>query len=245
MRAMMNISKYQGWVLIALVVFFGFHLTKIINDRSRYISTNGVAFRCVEADLAVWVLTCENETDDVKDIMEKRQNDKEAIFKFLRDRGISESDIKVLPAHVENIQQNNHDNKKYKVVDSYEIKSRDPYIIEKAIGEAIILSQEGVIIPGDQYSSPVRYIYNDIAKLRLDLIGEALADAQKRADRISEASHTKIKTLRNFTSGYFSIVAEDALGHDDSYSRGEYKAIKKFVRVVVHCNYDIESSIFW
>lgn len=210
-----------------------------IKTRDSFISTNGLSTRIVESDLAQMRITISNETNNVKEIQYKRQQDIKTVMEFLEGKGITKDNVTNTDCSIEDMLRwtdNIKDKKKYKISDNIYIKSNNVYLI-KEISQ--ILSSEfmenGIVIDIN-----VTYLYKGLDALRIDMIKEATEDSQTRARHIAEASDMTLTGLRNLHTGKFSIAAEDSSATNDSdYTEGQ-NSINKRVRVVVHGTFNVK-----
>ena len=72
------------------------------------------------------------------------------------------------------------------------------------------------------------------------MLQEAAKDSETRAQKIAETFGAKIIGLRNFTSGKFSISAEDAAVTSDNEWYEEY-SLNKRLRVVVTGTFNLQT----
>ncbi|MDR0630833.1 MAG: SIMPL domain-containing protein [Holosporales bacterium] len=241
----MNIdNKILTIIAIAILSFFGWQCTNFVLNHNRYIETRGVSVKTVKSDSAIWSITIYNETDDLRNIQEKRSAEKHAVLRFLSEQGVTEKEctIETKSDIEDNYDKYKYsssgkptDQKKYTIHDVITIKTNKVDEINKISSGIMVLANKGIVI-----RTAIRYYYHDIGKLRIDMIKEAAIDARDRADHIAKVSETKVIRMRNISINNFSITsAEISDTKDYDYYDNEEHAIMKKIRVVVRGTFDI------
>lgn len=224
---------------IGLFSFIGYKATEVYRNNNSFIATKGVSDRIVLSDEAVLSLEIYNDADLPKEVAEKRKQDKETVLKFLKENSVEDSEIREISCHISQRYRDKDtakDVKKYKIYDKVVVKSNQPKKIEKLIEKISNLLDAGLYIESD-----VEYFYKNIGDLRIEMIEEAAKDSMNRANRIADIAGVRIKGVKNFSTGVFSISSESSSVQNDSdYSWDVNRSLKKRIRVVVHGSYGIE-----
>lgn len=225
-----------GSVALAVLAFsvVGFKAVEVVKDMRSYISTNGLSDRIVDSDEVGLIVSIRNDADVLKDISEKRAKEKATVINFLKQNGIQDSEIDRVYCDIEeNYRYYKEDEKKkYKVMDKISIQSPRVEDIKNLAGDLSKLIDEGICVCFD-----ITFYYKDMDKLRIEMLEEATKDSMNRAERIAKISGNRIQSVRNVSTGAFSITsAESSYTSTDEWSAE--RALKKRVRVVVHGIYN-------
>jgi hypothetical protein len=202
-------------VIIMCGVWVVWITTSFFKDTS--INTDGIAMRNVPADSATWTISIKNETDNIKDIYEKRKADRAAVKEFLKNRGlieaISTEDFEIRDVLESGIltQPNTQAfkryieaRKRYIVTDIICLKSEDVGSIGKASSD-ISLDPAMLDI---HVESDVKYARQDLSKILVELTEEAGRDARLKADKMAAAAGCRVRRVEGIRTNDISIVAD-------------------------------------
>ncbi|MDR2075300.1 MAG: SIMPL domain-containing protein [Holosporales bacterium] len=234
-------GKYVIYLLgIAAFLFIGYKAVEVVDKSKFYISTNGLSDKIVKADYAKWSISIVDETNSLKDTQEKRKSDKKIVVDFLKKCGFKESEISEGGVRIEDqlrwsSEGEKNSKKKYSITDYFFVQTPNVDLVEKSATKISQLMDQNIRIENNR----VKYLYKDFEKLRIEMIEEAAKDSRNRADHIAKTSKRKIIGMRNFSTGRFSILAEDTSAESDRGWESESSIIKR-VRVIVSASYDIE-----
>ena len=87
-----------------------------------------------------------------------------------------------------------------------------------------------------------QYLLSNLETIKRDLIAQATADAQVRAEEFAKSGNTKVGMMRSASQGAFNILSATSADNDDSDYGGTYNkdTIDKKVRLVVTIEYGID-----
>ncbi|MDR2667100.1 MAG: SIMPL domain-containing protein [Holosporales bacterium] len=240
----MKSLKY--WIyLLGVLVFgaIGYRGVSVIEDfldRAPCISVNGLSDRIIMSDVAKWTISIINDADSLKEIQEKRKSDKTAVGNLLLQLGFSNEEIKEGTTSVVdqlNDMKRDEGKKKYRIVDTITMESRNVELVEKSISEVSKLVDDGIRAEGS-----VSYHCKNLDEIRVSMIEEATKDAINRAERIANSSNVTLSKLRNISTGTFTMFPEDASSERDYSSWDESeRTARKRIRVVAHATFDLKS----
>ena len=123
----------------------------------------------------------------------------------------------------------------YKLSQRLEIRSNevDRYAkLSQAITELI---NEGIPLT----SEPPEYLYNELSKLRVEMIAEATKDAKARAEAITKTTGNRVGGVRGADTGVFQIAPRNstAVSNGGSY---DTSSIEKDITAVVSVKFGID-----
>ncbi|HCJ58184.1 SIMPL domain-containing protein [Lutispora sp.] len=237
------------WSLIAVILALGIILSSTIVTNGiikmkagdKTITVTGSAKKQIKSDLVTWRGSFSAQSAQTADAYAKLKLDLEKVKKHLVSKGIDEKDIIISsistnPYYVV-LPNGMYSNEiaSYRLEQRVEITSSDVEKITAISREATDLINEGV----EFQSYPPEYYYTKIADLKVDMLGEATADAKNRAMQIADGTGSKIGTLRSARVGVFQITPLYSTEVSD-YGINDTSTIDKEITAVVTCNFEIE-----
>lgn len=230
-----------GWVLGAQI--------KATRLGDRYVSVKGLVERQVKSDQAVWSIGYKQAGDELSAVYSKTENDKKAILEFLKQEGLSSSDIQIGIPHVVDTQANEYGNgsrapHRFIVEQEIIVNTNQVDKVAAAAQKTVSLLQKGIILNNDHGQGLV-YKFSGLNTIKPDMITEATRNARAAADRFALDSGSKVGSIRQANQGVFSILAadpengfsEDGVGGS---SAGSDSSLMKTVRVVTSVQYYLE-----
>ncbi len=206
-----------GLILTALILG-GFYAKKYSANDSIYVV--GLSERSFTSDLIVWSGSFSTSAPDLKDAYASLGQNRELVKRFWVDNGIPEADVVFSAVDIQREYETYWENERsrsvfkgYRLSQSVSIESSNVDQVEKLARQVTELINQGVEI----YSDQPQYFYTKLAELKLEMIGEASADARTRAERIAQESKTALGHLKMADMGVFQIVAENS---SEEYSWG-------------------------
>ncbi len=181
------------------------------------LTTTGSAKVEVKSDLAKWRINFSRTVteDDMKSGVREMESDLNTIKDFLKDNGISESEYSVSTMNSGKIYEYEKSGSKgpdrYTFNQSVEVKSNDIAKIKAVANNTKPLFESGILVnPG----SP-EYYYTPLSEKRIELIGEAVKDARKRAEMIAGSDNSKVGSLRSSSIGVTQVLAPNSVDISD------------------------------
>ncbi|MBD5233791.1 MAG: SIMPL domain-containing protein [Bacteroidales bacterium] len=231
-------SNIIAAALIAVgIMVLGFALKGGIDrfaDRDRVVTVRGLCEKEVQANKVTWPIVTKEMGNDLGSIYNNIQASNTAILKFLKDNGISDSEIAVNPPEVydrladsygsdQNLQY------RYKVTNVVVVTSAQVEKVRELIRKQTDLLRQGIAIVAGDYNYRTSYEYTGLNSIKPEMIAEATAAARTAADKFAKDSESKLGKIKTATQGQFSI--------DD---RDQYTPNIKTVRVVTYITYYLE-----
>lgn len=197
--------------LIALGLFIGKGLTRIANQE-QYVTVKGLAEREVLANKAVWPLPYKCVSNDMQQLYDDIEKNKDIILSFLKEGGITDSEIIIsAPAVTDRLAQSYiPDNVKFRYQAEAVITVISPQV-EKVIelmGKQIELMKDGVII-SNEYNYQTQFEYTALNDIKPAMVEEATRNARAVAQKFAEDSDCKLGIIKQATQGQFSITSDE------------------------------------
>ena len=214
---------------------------KEIKTGEQIITVKGYAEKDITSDLGVWTGYVSVTSYDLVSGYERLQNDVRVLLKYLKDKDVSDSNIKLgAISNYKNFQYTADGRRTNNVIGytlerSVTVTSDDVKLIEKLASESTSLIQRGLQIT----SSAPQYFYTKLNDLKIEMLGRATRDAKARAKVIAESSGNQVGLIKTARQGVFQITARHSADISDW---GEYdlSAIDKTIKAVVTAGFVIK-----
>jgi hypothetical protein len=174
------------------------------------VTVKGYAERRLESDFALWSATVTTRGKEVSVAADQMDKDTRAVTDFLIAQGIPKEDILVSDLTTTALSKSTQGEEAgvgeldgYKLDRTIQVTSTDVDSISKLTGSAPVLLRNGIEVS----FNPTAYYCTKLADLKVTMLGEAVQDAQRRAEEIAGKSGRKIGGLRSANQGVFQITA--------------------------------------
>ena len=123
----------------------------------------------------------------------------------------------------------------YKLSQRLEIRSNQVDRYAKLSRQINELINEGIPLT----SEPPEYLYNELSKLRIEMIAEATKDAKARAESIAKSTGNRVGGVRSADTGVFQLTPRNstAVSNGGSY---DTSSIEKDITAVVSVKFGID-----
>lgn len=204
-----SIAIVTGLALLGFFVSKG--LTKIANQE-QYVTVKGLAERDVLANKVVWPLPYKCVSNNMQQLYEDIEKNRNIILSFIKGSGITDEEIIIsAPAVTDRLAQSYiPDNIKFRYQAEAVITVISPQV-EKVIelmGKQIELMKDGVII-SDEYNYHPQFEYTALNDIKPAMVEEATRNARAVAQKFAEDSDCKLGNIRQATQGQFSITSDE------------------------------------
>jgi hypothetical protein len=122
----------------------------------------------------------------------------------------------------------------YRLTQRVKISSKEVDKIAALVNRSNDLINEGIPIISD----PPQYLYTDLAKLRVEMVAEAVRDAQNRAQSIAQATNSRVGKVRNVNTGVFQITSRFSTDVSD-YGIYDTSSKEKDITAVVSVSFGL------
>lgn len=226
-----------GIIVAALIIAWGFGN---IQDNSETITVKGYAEKLIKSDYAVWRITINARTFTLAETYSLLVRNKKRIKEFLLQNGF-END-KITESSLNNFTLYDYSNtgdqigvKGYQMSQDLSVTSKDLDKIKNLSLSINNLLSEGI----DFVSNPPEYYISDIGKYKIEMLGEALRDAQARAQAIAGSVGNKVGGLKSARQGIFQITAPNSTEISD-WGINDVSSIEKSIKSVVDATFYIK-----
>jgi len=208
-----------------------------IKEADNVLSVTGSAKQPVTADAVKWnsSFTRTVLASNLKSGYAQMKNDEAAVFKFLKDNGIVDSEITISPV---SMQKQYYSDKnapdEYMLVQNVLIQSADIEKIKNLSKSTQAVIDQGVIFSA--YSP--EYYYTKLPEMRVSLLPEAMKDAQTRAESIAKSTGKKVGNLKSASMGVVQVLQPNSVDISD-YGNYDTSTIEKEIMITVKASFSL------
>lgn len=229
MKITMAVVVALGLLALGLCIRSGL---RAIPDSQRTVDVRGLATREVPANRVTWPIVFKQVGNDLPTVYEQVSSTNDAIVKYLKDNGISDSDISISAPSMTDLTTDRYNTQpipyNYSVQSVVTVSSDKVDKVRELINRQGELLRQGIAIQSD-YSYPITYEYTELNSIKPEMIAEATKNAREAANKFAEDSESKLGKIKSAYQGQFSIEDRDA-----------YTPYIKEVRVVTTLTYFLE-----
>lgn len=208
-------------VILALAMVVSFVVSTLVASRAylqrgvqpyrenRTLSVTGSARRRIESDLAIWKVRVVGEGKDLQGAYRQLEDSESRLRGFLDRWKFGAGTVVAEPINTEVHHKRDDKGNLTREVVSFELSRRyritesDVAKVAKAAGEVTTLLKDGSRIEG---STP-EFVYTRIQELKVEMMGQATADARARAEQIARNSGCRLAEVRDARAGVLQITA--------------------------------------
>lgn len=160
--------------------------------------------------------------------------DLSAVKAFLAAKGIPEDAITITPIFMNEIynQYGNANDKDYTLTQNIEINSSDVEKISNLAKNTESLISEGTVFS----TTGLEYYYSKLPEVRVELLSDALKDAESRAAELAQSSGKKVGGLKAASSGVVQVLSQNSTEVSD-YGSYNTSSINKEIMVTVKASF--------
>jgi hypothetical protein len=212
-----------------------------IRSRDDEITVKGFAEKRIVSDQAVWNAWFTTRASQLQAAYADLDGDRSRIETFLREQGVPDaavaiSAVRTSPQYA--IGPNGNPTNEvvgYQLNMDVTITSSDVDLVTRVARASGDLVRQGVELSG---GSP-QYFFTGLDTLKIEMLGEAAADAHERARVLVESGGAKLGALRSASQGVFQITP--AFSTEVSpYGMNDTSSLEKSIKAVVTVSYAIE-----
>lgn len=244
-------SKFNAFIILigllgaAVIIALGLGSFGYLNSYSnKLIEVKGLAEKIVRADIGDMSIDISNNGyENLEDLYKKRISDKEKVIAFLKQQGITDTEIVSFSMNTSNYTEENKTTSISGVTtterkrlfgsnDTISIKTKELEKIGKIKADIVKLSAEGVLVT--YYYS---YKLTNFVNIKLEMMKEASANARKNAEAFVEPQGDTIQGVAYLKQGEVTITGEDEGENVNSWNSQESQSINKKLRLVVRAGF--------
>jgi uncharacterized protein len=200
----------------------------------------GSAKRPIKADYMVWKVSTSSQQPTTQAAYKELKIWTDRVQAYLKENKVPDTAITLSALETVAIPEVSNGketgkNIAYKLTQRLEIRSNEVDRYSKLSRQITDLINEGIPLT----SEPPEYLYNELGKLRIEMIAEATKDAKARAEAIARSTGNRVGGVRGADTGVFQITPRNstAVSNGGSY---DTTSIEKDITGVVSVKFGIE-----
>ena len=237
----------KGLVAITVAVILGLSLIMVANigantaisiKNKGYVTVKGYAKQKITSDYAIFDVEVVSENPDLKICYAALARDKKKVLDYLTTHKITDKEIEIHPAEVEEkykINERGHNTDEfveYILDQTILVKSRDVDKIRDLSTNIVEILDQGVKV----VISRPRYIYRKLEDLKIEMVGKATNNARERAIKIAKEGKFRLGSIADVRVGVFQITPVHSTAVSN-YGINDTGSIDKEIRCVVRIQY--------
>lgn len=235
----LGISLALGMIIASAIGTSG--LVAFKKAETQTISVTGAASEFLDSDFVKWQPVVSRRAGNTGEAYASLQKDVRVVQKYLLDKGLKASEIKIQPPQVETLyvrdaNGNSTNNVEgFTVRQTFDIQSKNVARIEQLASEAMELSNRGVFF---ETSAP-QYFYTHLDSIKVKMLGKATENAKQRANAMAQSTGNRIGPMRSSYMGVFQITPRYSTDVSD-YGVNDTSTRDKKVTAVVNVTFALE-----
>jgi len=209
-----------------------------IKEADNVLSVTGSAKQSVAADMVKWnsSFTRTVLASNLKNGYTQMKNDEAIVSKFLKDSGITDTEMTISPVSMQKQYYYDKTNapEEYALSQNVMIQSTDIEKIKNLSRNIQSVIDQGVIF--STYSP--EYYYTKLPEMRVSLLPEAMKDAQTRAQSIAQSTGKKVGNLKSASMGVVQVLQPNSIDISD-YGNYDVSTIDKEIMITVKASFSL------
>ena len=208
---------YLGIAFILGMLVLGGSLVLMISNLKSYdrcVTVKGLCEKEVMADKVIWPIVYKQGGNELGELYNRVKDMNAVIVKFLKDAGVSDSEITTNAPSILDTQTNLYGERKeyrYIVTAGVTVCSNQVELIVKLQTEQAKLYEKGIPVGmGENWSYPTTYSFTGLNDIKPTMIEEATINARQAAEKFAKDSNSKLGKIKNATQGQFSVSDRDS-----------------------------------
>jgi uncharacterized protein len=200
----------------------------------------GAAQRQIKSDYIVWRIAISSQQPTSQAAYQELKTRTQKVKDYLKTANVPEGVMSMSALDTSTIPEviNNRETGKAlatRLTQKIEIRSDEVDRYAKLSQQITDLISEGVPLT----SEPPEYLYNNLSKMRVEMVAEATKDAKKRAEAIASSTGNRVTGIRSADAGVFQLTRRHST---EANNGGSYDttSIDKDITAVVSVKFGIE-----
>jgi uncharacterized protein len=233
-----GLALLSGALIISSVLWAG--AIKNIKRAEDTLVVIGSAKRPIKSDYIVWRIGISSQQPTTQAAYQQLKGWRERVQSYLKAAKVPDSAVSLNALETTSVPEviNGRETGKmlaYKLNQKLEIRSNEVDRYAKLAQDITELINEGIPLN----SEPPEYLYNELSKLRVEMVGEATKDAKIRAEAIAKSTGNQVGGVRSASTEAFQITPRNstAVSNGGSY---DTTAIEKDITSIVTIKFGID-----
>jgi uncharacterized protein len=203
------------------------------------ISVTGSAQRRITSDQARWTVSLERSggLDGLKEGNAQLSTDLKSVLAYLAKGGYSSTGVTVQPVSLSTLTNYGYNEVPvptgFQLRQTIVVEGSDVAGITRLAAGSTELVNQGALLS----TVSLEYVYTKLQDLRIEMLGEATANAKARAAEIAQQAGSRLGDLQEASTGVFQITPVNSTDISD-YGSYDTTSIEKQITAVVRASFD-------
>lgn len=233
-----------SFILALGLVVGGYLIGKGIQEvalAKQSVTVKGYADEQITSDFGVWSAGLTVRGPKLADTGRVLQNQMAAVTKFLEDQGVPSGQITLQQVSSYPLMRTTESGNTTSVIDSF-VATQQVTVETADISLLKTLTQRSPDLLNLGYEinlEPTQFYRRELGDLKIKLLGNAIVDAQSRANEMASRTGRSVGRLRSTTQGVFQVTAASST---EISSTGELdtSSVEKKIRAVVTAEFELK-----
>lgn len=226
-----------GLILASAIFGFAFYQSRNIDDA---LQVTGSATKTITSDLVKWNSGFSRNigVNDLKSGYLQMASDLAKVKDFFKGEGIEDGSIDTSPIYMDqqyDYSKGGSNLNGYVLRQTIQIQSNDIEKITNLAKDTQKLIEQGVVFS----TQSLEYYYSKLPETRVELLADAVKDAQARAEKIAQSSGKQVGALKSASVGVVQVLPKNSVDVSD-YGTYDTTSIEKEVMITVRANFRIK-----
>ncbi|MEP6921331.1 MAG: SIMPL domain-containing protein [bacterium] len=227
-----------GLVLASVIVGWSFVRGK---QGDQTITVTGSARKRIKSDLVIWKAGVSYQAASLADAYRSLAENVPKVKSYLVSKGIPENEITISSISSQTLHGRDSNGQEtgeitgYSLRQELEVRSNDVDKIAKIAREATELINQGILLE----SNAPEYHYTKLGEEKVAMLAEAAKDAKVRAEKVAEATNSRIGSVKTARMGVLQITPADSNEVSDS-GMNDTSSLDKDITAVVNMGFAID-----
>jgi hypothetical protein len=205
------------------------------------ITVTGSARKRIKSDLVIWKASVSYQAPVLADAYRSLSQNVPRVKAYLINKGIPENEITISSISSQTLHardSNGQDTGEitgYSLRQELEVRSNDVDKIAKIAREATELINQDILLE----SMAPEYHYTKLGEEKITMLAEAAKDAKTRAEKVAEATNSRIGSVRTARMGVLQITPADSNEVSDM-GMNDTSSLDKDITAVVNLSFEID-----
>lgn len=208
---------------------------------SQTVTVKGYAERKIVSDFAVWRGSFGVADVNLVSAYSKIEDDLKKVLAYLENNGIKKESVAISSVNLITQYKVTAEGAQTNQIEGYNL-SQTVTVRSENIDQLDRLSRESTELIKNNIgftSQAPEYYYTKIDDLKIEMLGEAAADAKARALKLAQSTGSQVGALRSAQQGVFQITPENSTSVSD-YGEYDVSSIRKSIKAIVTMQFSIQ-----
>ncbi|HIK44285.1 MAG TPA: SIMPL domain-containing protein [Leptolyngbyaceae cyanobacterium M65_K2018_010] len=228
-------------VALVLSSWIGAQAIRDFKQANDVLVVTGSAKRPIRSDSIIWRLSVSSQAPTAQAAYQDLKRQTQRVQAYFKEQQVPDPAITLgaletyaIPAVDANGRETGQ-TLAYRLTQRFEVRSEEVDRYTQLAQQSADLLNENVNLVSD----PPQYLYTQLGKVRIEMVGEATQDAKARAEAIARSTGSTVGVVRSANTGVFQITSRNSTDVSD-YGIYDTSSIDKDITAVVSVTFSLK-----